>query len=152
MLARMTRLLPWALAALAIAMAVSGFTRGELAVAALGFPGMTAAFFFMLLGRLEGLPRERVSTLGGQLFYFGGALAMLAALVGASTWVTPAAWWVALPLAVAACPLLAIATLRLSTVAPRKGAYYGVSVAFGLLAVLGAGHLVRVAKGGALPF
>lgn len=148
----MTRLLPWALGALALAMALNGFTRGELAVAALGFPGLTAAFFFMLLGRLDGLPRARVATLGGQLLSVGGALAMLAALVGASTWVTTAAWWVPLPLAVAACPLLAIAALRLSTVAPRKAAYYGVAVAFGLLATAGTGHLVRVFKGGALPF
>jgi hypothetical protein len=148
----MNRLLPWALAAACVALAATGFSRGPLAAAALGFSGALGAFFFMLLARAATLERAQVSALGGQLFYLGGALAILSALIGAATFISAKTWWVALPLAVVASPLLTIATLRLSTAAARKPAWYGLAIAMGMIGVLGVGHLVRLWKGGALPF
>jgi hypothetical protein len=152
MVRAMIQLLPWALAAAEIGLGMTGFFGGPLSAGALGFPGVTAAFFFMLMGRVNSLTKQQVATLGGQLFYFGGAIAVLASLAGVASFFRASTWWVALPLAIVSCPLLLITTLRFSTVAPRKHAFYGVVVAFGLLGVTGMGHLARLVKGGALPF
>lgn len=138
-------IVPWVLAAASIALAASGFIDGgAVAVATRGYPGVIAAFFFMLLGRTRVLKPKEVEQLGLWLFPAGGAAICLGALVGVSTFFTRTTTGAALPLAILGCPLVAIAALRMSTAVERKTAFMTAAMAHLVIAAAAVAQLIKV--------
>jgi len=142
---RVPAALAWVLAAASLALAAYGFTSGRaLGPATLGYPGVAAAFFLVLLARLSALKPQVVARLGAWPLTGGGAGLCLAVGLGAVGLATHHLSVPALPLMVLASPLAAVAALRLSTGAPRPRAFQTGAVAFLLLAVAAMLELVKV--------
>jgi hypothetical protein len=133
------------MAAASVALAASGFVNaGAVAVATRGYPGVIAAFFFMLLSRTRVLKPTEVDLLGLWLWPAGGASICLGALIGVSTLFTNVANGAALPLAILGCPLVAIASLRMSTAVPRKAAFMTAAMAHLVIAAAAVAQLIKV--------
>jgi hypothetical protein len=142
---RVPALVAWLLAAGSVALAAVGFTQGRsLGPAALGYPGVAAAFFFVLLARVASLPAPAVARLGAWPLYAGGAAVCVALALGATSLVTRGLSGPALPLMVLGSPLVAVASLRLSTGVPRPRALQATAMALLLLAAAATLELVRV--------
>lgn len=140
------RLLSWLLAIACLVLALVGFLRGgDAAAATLGFPGSSAALFFVALARAASLDRSTVARLGSWPLYGSGAALSVGALAGASTLLTPGGGLAALPLAVLGCPVLAVACLRLSTGSGRAAPWFGVAAGAMAMAIGGGMLLVRLA-------
>jgi hypothetical protein len=135
----------WLLAVACLALAAVGFTSGSAhGPAAQGYPGVAAAFFFVLLARVSVVPAPTVARLGSWPLSLGGAALCLGVVLGASTLVLRGWSGSALPLAVLGSPLVAVAALRLSTGAGRPRALQATAVALLVLAAAGTLELVRV--------
>ena len=134
----------WVLALGSLALAAHGFTTGrQLAPASLGYPGVAATFLFLLLARLRRLTPAEVARLGTWLLYGGGAA--VAVGLGGGVWgLARGTFQVpALVLTVLGCPLLAVASLRLSTAKEGGRGFQGAAVAFLLVAGGGTLELVK---------
>jgi len=141
------RLVAWLLAAVCATLALWGFSdSGLFSAATLGFPGSSATFFFLTLARSTSLAPDKVRALGGWPLSAAGALLSVGLLVGASSLPAPGLGIgrLALPLSLVGDPLLAVASLRLSTATERKAPWYGVAVAAMGLAAASAMLLVRL--------
>jgi hypothetical protein len=129
-------------------MAAAGFNGGgAIGAATKGYPGIIGAFFFMLLARTRTLKPGQVAKLGLWLLPAGGAAICLGVLVGVSTFFTRIASGGALPLAILGCPLVAIASLRLSTAVERRGAFYAAALAHLVMAAAGVAQLIKAWPG-----
>jgi hypothetical protein len=118
-----SRLVPMSLAVLsAVAAGYGVYKEGAMSAAFLAYPGAISCLFFVLVARVASLDRAQVAKLGGWQLYAGGAAAVLGLACGLFAFAgSLRVARLALPVSVLATPLLAIASLRLST-APKAGA------------------------------